>query len=124
MLPPKQELRVITRTVKLEINFETDQATIKNSYAPDLQGVADYLAQHSKTKAVIEGYTDNVGSRSYNQDLSIRRAEAVKDYLVNKLGVAAERLETVGYGFDRPVASNETEAGRAENRHIVVNFFE
>ena len=66
---------------------------------------------------VIEGHTDATGSADYNKDLSQRRAAAVVEYLVSK-GVARGRLVPVGYGFERPVASNATALGRAKNRRV------
>jgi outer membrane protein OmpA-like peptidoglycan-associated protein len=80
--------------------------------------VARILAQHTElTRIRVEGHTDNVGGKSYNQDLSQRRARAVVRALVQR-GIAAGRLEAQGYGFDRPVASNATAAGRAKNRRV------
>jgi outer membrane protein OmpA-like peptidoglycan-associated protein len=64
---------------------------------------------------IIEGHTDNVGSRAYNTDLSKRRAKAVETYLVSK-GIAAKRLRSDGFGFDKPVAPNDTPLNRAKNR--------
>jgi OmpA-OmpF porin, OOP family len=65
----------------------------------------------------VEGHTDNVGTAEYNLDLSLRRATAVRDFLVSQ-GVAAERLTVEGLGFARPVAENDTEAGRQKNRRV------
>jgi outer membrane protein OmpA-like peptidoglycan-associated protein len=65
----------------------------------------------------VGGHTDSVGSEAYNQGLSERRADAVRDYLMSK-GVKASRLTARGYGESRPVASNDTEEGRAENRRV------
>ena len=73
---------------------------------------------YGNTNVVIEGHTDSRGSDAYNQALSERRANAVRDELVNENGIAAERVSTVGYGESRPVSSNDTDAGRAQNRRI------
>ena len=66
----------------------------------------------------LEGHTDNVGGMAYNQDLSQRRADAVKNYLVEKFGIDSNRIKTVGYGETKPIASNDTEAGRYQNRRV------
>jgi outer membrane protein OmpA-like peptidoglycan-associated protein len=66
---------------------------------------------------VAEGHTDAIGSDAYNQSLSERRAEAVRRYLING-GITPERIRTEGFGESRPVASNETDEGRAQNRRV------
>jgi OOP family OmpA-OmpF porin len=67
--------------------------------------------------AQVQGNTDNIGSAEYNMGLSLRRAKSVKAYLVNK-GVAASRMTIRGFGFSRPVATNDTDEGRALNRRV------
>ena len=69
---------------------------------------------------MVEGNTDSVGGEAYNQKLSERRAEAVKDVLV-KSGIEGDRLSTVGYGETRPIAPNDTEEGRAKNRRVSID---
>jgi OOP family OmpA-OmpF porin len=80
-----------------------------------LDEAAQILQDNPDVRVTIEGHTDAVGSDAYNQQLSERRAAAVKRYLVTK-GIAADRLETVGRGESEPVSSNETDEGRAMNR--------
>ena len=75
------------------------------------------MIANPEVAVVITGHTDNVGSQKYNQVLSLKRAQAVKNWLVEK-GIASNRMRTVGRGLNEPVASNETDAGRAENRRI------
>lgn len=70
-------------------------------------------------KFTLEGHTDNVGGAAFNRDLSTRRAAAVRTYLANA-GVPADRLSSIGLGFDKPVASNDTQAGHAENRRVEI----
>ena len=83
-----------------------------------LDDVVDLMLKNPQlTKIRVEGHTDNTGDPAYNQALSEARAETVLDYLVTK-GVAADRLEARGYGFSRPIADNDTEAGRAKNRRV------
>ncbi|MBN1625166.1 MAG: OmpA family protein, partial [Deltaproteobacteria bacterium] len=67
-----------------------------------------------------QGHTDNKGSAAYNKTLSQKRANTVKDYIISK-GIGKDRLSAVGYGLERPAASNDTEEGRAENRRVELN---
>lgn len=102
--------------VKLVVNFAFDSSVVDRSYAAEIKKVAEFLKANSGVKAQIEGHADGTGPDGYNQGLSERRANAVKAILVNQYGIPASRLSTVGYGENRPVASNETAAGRAANR--------
>ena len=77
--------------------------------------------EYPKASFAIEGHTDSVGSKSSNQSLSERRANAVRDYLIAN-GIAADRLSAAGYGEDNPIADNKTRAGRAENRRVEVKL--
>lgn len=99
------------------INFEFNSARLLPSSEDTLKYVAAGLLANPEIHIEISGHTDNVGSANSNQLLSLRRAEAVKNYLVNR-GVAAARLTPVGYGFARPISDNGTETGRARNRRI------
>lgn len=97
------------------INFKTAQATIlPGSYAILDRAVA-VLKEYSDIRMEISGHTDSRGKSDYNRDLSQRRADAVKMYFISN-GVDANRLTSVGYGMDRPVADNQTESGRSKNR--------
>ena len=82
-----------------------------------LDNVIQRLKNFPDVRVRIVGHTDNTGTERYNSNLSMRRAESVKRYLVAK-GIAANRLETAGRGDHEPIASNETEEGRAQNRRI------
>lgn len=104
--------------VELDVKFDFDKSVVKpNSYA-DIKNLADFMKQYPQTTTVVEGHTDSVGPDAYNQKLSERRANAVKQVLVNQYGVGANRVQSVGYGESRPVADNATEAGRAVNRRV------
>ena len=104
--------------VELDVKFDFDKSVVKpNSYA-DIKNLADFMKQYPQTTTVVEGHTDSVGPDAYNQKLSERRANAVKQVLVNQYGVGANRVNSVGYGESRPVADNATEAGRAVNRRV------
>jgi OOP family OmpA-OmpF porin len=109
----------IPDVVKLKINFDFDKSDIKPMYHQELADFANYMKQQqSFTVVEIAGHTDSVGSDAYNQKLSERRAKAVRDYMVNKLGMDDKLFSSVGYGESKPIATNDTEAGRAENRRM------
>jgi outer membrane protein OmpA-like peptidoglycan-associated protein len=103
--------------VLVGVNFDFNKSTFKAESYPILYDAAKTLLKHPDTKVTIEGYTDNIGSESYNKKLSQKRAEMVKDYLVSK-GIAASRLTAVGMGESNPVGDNKTADGRAMNRRI------
>ena len=99
------------------IHFDFDKATLKPEAKTVLNEAAALLSKHDRVVVEIAGHTDSRGSEEYNQGLSERRANAVRDYLEGK-GVKATRLTAKGYGESMPVASNDTDAGRAENRRV------
>jgi len=105
-------------TVTLNVEFDTDKAIVKDKYYDDIKKVADFMKQYPDATAMIEGHTDNVGNEEYNQQLSEKRAESVRQYLVGKFGIDASRLEAEGYGENRPIASNDSEEGRQANRRV------
>ncbi len=100
------------------IYFDFNQATIKPQSAPTLREIATALKVRPQGRINIEGHTDDIGSDSYNDDLSARRAAAVKDALVRDFAIDAARLATIGYGERRPIEANTTLAGRARNRRV------
>jgi OOP family OmpA-OmpF porin len=97
--------------------FDTNSSYIKDEAHPLLDEVVSILEKNPQIKVEIQGYADNTGTADYNQWLSERRAKRVMDYLVTK-GIGFERLQAKGYGSTRPVASNATEEGRAQNRRV------
>jgi OOP family OmpA-OmpF porin len=100
------------------VHFDTDRDTIKPESFRLLDQVAALINAHGELKRIrVEGHTDNVGPADYNKDLSQRRAASVVRYLAGQ-GVASERLVPVGYGLEKPVATNETALGRARNRRV------
>ncbi|KSW27190.1 porin [Pseudomonas sp. ADP] len=104
--------------VQLDVKFDFDKSRVKqNSYA-DIKNLADFMKQYPSTSTTVEGHTDSVGTDAYNQRLSERRANAVRDVLVNEYGVEGGRVSAVGYGESRPVADNGTAEGRAVNRRV------
>jgi len=99
------------------ITFPSDGRNLKPEFYSVLDSVALVLEEFDKTIIAVAGYTDSVGSESYNQLLSEGRAQSVANYLMGKKIVAA-RFETVGFGEKNPIADNSTEAGRAMNRRV------
>ena len=107
-------------TIRLEVLFATNSATINPASYPELDRVVTFLRETSPSATgVIEGHTDNQGADAYNQQLSERRANAVMKYLIDK-GVPATRLSAQGLGETQPVADNATADGRAQNRRVVL----
>lgn len=104
--------------VELDVKFDFDKSEVKEGSMGDIQSLADFMKQYPQTSTLVEGHTDSVGSDAYNQGLSERRANAVRDVLVNQYGVESDRVSSVGYGESRPVADNETDEGRAVNRRV------
>lgn len=108
--------------VNLDINFDTNSAVIKDSYNSKIVEFANVMKNNTKLKATIEAHTDSIGSKKYNQSLSEKRAASTVEAL-KALNVDASRLTAVGYGEAKPVATNKTKDGRAQNRrvHAVIN---
>jgi OOP family OmpA-OmpF porin len=108
----------VEAVIELEgVYFDFNQATIKPEGLAVLDQAAALLQKHERVVVEVAGHTDNAGSDAYNQGLSERRANAVRDYLTSQ-GVTATRLTARGYGESQPVASNDTDEGRAENRRV------
>ena len=99
------------------VTFGFDSADLRSDFFDVLNSVALVLEEFDQTVLVVDGHTDSTGSRQYNMGLSERRAETVGRYLIGQ-GVEPVRVATYGYGPDYPVASNENEAGRAQNRRV------
>jgi len=104
--------------VELDVKFDFDSAVVKPDSYQDIRDLADFMQEYRQTSTVVEGYTDSVGTEAYNLRLSERRANAVRDVLVNQLGLAPSRVEAVGYGEADPIADNSTPEGRALNRRV------
>jgi outer membrane protein OmpA-like peptidoglycan-associated protein len=99
------------------VNFDFDKATLRPDAIPILDEAARTLKTESSLLVSVEGHTDSRGTDEYNQALSVRRATTVRNYL-SEHGVDAGRLTVVGHGESRPVASNDTDDGRAQNRRV------
>lgn len=105
-------------TVALNVKFANNSDVVNTAYFVEIKPVAEFMKKYPETKVVIEGHTDNRGSADYNKNLSQKRADAVLNVLVDNFGIDATRLSAIGYGEEKPKASNNTEAGRAENRRV------
>jgi len=127
VVPPAPKVSVAaekfcSKPAILNIQFDTNKSDIKPMYDAELKAVADFLKEFPKAKGEISGHTDNVGGKAINEKLSQRRAESVKDYIVEKFGIAAGRITAKGYGYAKPLADNKTKEGKAKNRRIEANF--
>ncbi len=116
--PPKPEPVPEKICMTLKIEFDYDKSDVKPKYHDVVGKVAEFLNKYPETTAVIEGHTDNRGSYKYNIKLSERRADSVRNYLVEKFGIKGERLSTKGYGYTKPIATNKTAEGRQKNRRV------
>lgn len=110
------------QTVELNVVFPTNSSIIGNRFDSEIQKVADFMRQNPETSVEIAGHSDSRGDDDYNRFLSQRRADAVAGRLTGPLGISADRVSAVGYGEAEPVASNATEAGRAQNRRVEARF--
>ena len=110
--------RVVDK-LTLHVNFDFNKAVVRKADEKELRRAVEFVGKYPGSKISLGGHTDSIGSEQYNQKLSERRAEAVKDYLA-KQGVEASRIETRGYGKSKPIADNSTEKGRFENRRVEV----
>lgn len=102
-----------------DVLFDVDSAILRPASRASLDEVAVVINDFPKTAVVVEGFTDSTGSEEHNQALSERRAKAVSDHFVNR-GVSAERVTAIGFGEQHPVASNDTVAGRQQNRRVAM----
>jgi outer membrane protein OmpA-like peptidoglycan-associated protein len=108
-------------TISGEVLFEYNQAELRSTARQRLLAVAEALRANPNAEIVIEGHTDAVGSDSFNEQLSQRRADAVRRFLVSE-GIEAHRVRAIGRGEDEPIAENETPDGRANNRRVEIHF--
>jgi len=111
-----QKIKAGKAIVLQNIFFDLDKDQMKIESLSELQELAAFLKANPDVRIEVSGHTDNQGDADYNEDLSLRRANAVKEHLVERESIAAERLQTRGYGASVPIASNDTEEGRAKNR--------
>lgn len=111
----------VPRRLVLEgVNFEFDKATLRPEDREVLDKNYEELKQWGDIKVEVSGHTDSIGTDRYNMGLSLRRADTVRSYLINK-GIAADRLVAKGYGESEPIATNDTDEGRFQNRRVELN---
>jgi outer membrane protein OmpA-like peptidoglycan-associated protein len=116
----KQDPRGMVITLSGGVLFVTNKSDLLPGAQVKLNQVADALAtQDTESKIVVDGYTDSQGAAAYNMDLSQRRAQSVRDYLVTR-GIAPDRITAQGFGLNSPVADNATPEGRANNRRVEI----
>lgn len=116
-LKARETARGLELTLASDLLFNTASADLKPGAMLQLNRLADFMQSNPKARIIIEGYTDNRGSGPYNQLLSERRAQSVASALESQ-GVANDRIQAIGRGKDYPVASNDTSAGRQQNRRV------
>jgi outer membrane protein OmpA-like peptidoglycan-associated protein len=104
------------------ILFETNSSELQPVARGNIESLSEILNRYPDTNILIEGDTDNTGTDEYNQSLSERRAQSVANYQMS-LGVTGSRISTIGLGELNPIASNETEAGRQQNRRVEIAIF-
>lgn len=104
--------------VEMDVKFDFNKAVVKQDDFEEIKSVADFMNQYPQTTTTVEGHTDSVGTEEYNQQLSQRRADAVRKVMVDQYGVAADRVSAVGEGESQPIADNNTADGRALNRRV------
>lgn len=109
----------IKLTMPSGVTFATNSAALSGDAVQSLNTVAGVLSQYPETTITVAGHTDNTGGDHINNPLSQQRAQSVANYLHSR-GVVANRISTVGYGSRSPIASNATEAGRAQNRRVEI----
>lgn len=121
---PVEEKSQVARDIEekgkatLNVEFDFDKSTIKKGFYNDIDEVVSVMKQYPDVNIEIDGHTDSIGTAAYNKKLSQRRADAVKKYMVEKGGIAADRLTAIGHGEDKPIASNKTNEGRQKNRRV------
>lgn len=115
----RQQNEILKLTMSSEVSFDTNSAALKSTFYSSLNKIAEIMVRYPQTQILVVGHTDSVGSEQYNKDLSLRRANAVADYLIGN-GVSRSRLGTEGHGELEPIASNDTVDGRARNRRVEI----
>jgi outer membrane protein OmpA-like peptidoglycan-associated protein len=116
----RKEDRLIV-TMRDAILFDTDSAVLQPGAVDSLNQMADVMIRYPENDIIVKGHTDSKGSEAYNQELSQKRATAVKDHLVSR-GVTVQRITAQGLGETRPVATNETPEGRQQNRRVEIEI--
>ena len=110
-------------SVELNILFVSNRFEVRPRYYGEVKKLADFMKDNPGSSVVIEGHTDNVGNETLNQTLSKNRSQAIAAILINTFKIEKSRVKAVGYGESRPIASNDTEQGKRQNRRVVAEVF-
>ncbi len=116
-----EQLPLVLSVKKILIYFDRDSTEIDSQHLETLADIAFYLSRNSDTSIIVEGYTDSYGDYSYNEHLSLLRANTVKSYLVGR-GVANSQIRAIGLGPKNPIGDNENREGRSKNRRVEIKF--
>lgn len=106
------------KEIQLYVTFENNSFTVAAASYKEIDKVAQFMLEYPLTRVVLAGHTDSTGSASYNQTLSLKRAQAVAQLLKDHFGISSKRIETVGYGESQPLYPNDTPQNRAANRRV------
>jgi OOP family OmpA-OmpF porin len=121
-LPPVYELKdQKISIVANNIFFDYNEYTLKKESYPELDRLINFMNNYPEVKIEVHGHTDNIGSSKFNLDLSIKRANAVKEYLIIQ-GCDPEKISAEGHGLNKPLTDNTTDDGRAKNRRVEIIF--
>jgi outer membrane immunogenic protein len=104
--------------VTMNVEFDTGKAVVKPAYYEEIEGVTDVMKKYPDLKIVVEGHTDNIGGEKYNNKLSQKRAEAIKEVMVKNYQIDSSRITAKGFGFSNPLGDNKTKEGRRQNRRV------
>ena len=124
--PPSPKISAVkkqplTDCISINIEFGSDSVAVGDNYIDEIQTIVKYLIKNPEAKLIIIGHTDNIGTKQHNLALSQRRAASVKNYLVDKFNIDGQRLSTKGAGSTQPMADNDTDEGRKNNRCVTIN---
>jgi len=112
----------IEDSIKLEVNFDNDSSIVHSIDYEKIKQVADFMTTFPGSHVTIEGHCSRIGSAKYNQNLSEKRASAVAKILTNRFDIAPFRVSAVGYGFDKPIDSSDSEDAHNVNRRIMATL--
>ena len=122
-LPPQsRSLDYPPSELNLRLEFASGRVDIRPEFAEELERAIDFILAHPGRRILVEGHTDSVGPAEYNLDLSQRRAEFVRQFLLDETSIEPERIVARGYGESRPIADNSTQEGRLLNRRVVITI--
>ena len=110
------------KVIDVLVEFDFDKYFVRPIYHDELKRVSDYLKQYPNNMAELQGHTDGKGKAAYNKKLSQERVDAVREYMIKEFGVDGTKLTAVGYGMEKPIATNKTDEGRQRNRRVELHI--